>query len=770
MVQVTQAKALFDCVGDEESELTFRQGDLLVDVRETSEDGWLFGRLERTGEGGLFPDNYVKLIYIDVEPSKPSFLPQLPARSSVTAKGAPLPHQLNTTPEQPINTTTTKPPLPDRKDQTSPAPGLRSTMRSRTESAPPALPKRSNAVNEKESATNELTATLALSVRERMANLSTSSQRQLNSLSSTTVGLQPGALPPRPTGRDLAQGSSTHAASSPPSSSLKPALPPRARAQSTIESSSLPTSSLLTASTSGRVYQVEDAAVPVPKLTTFARPRSARTSKGPGSPTQNERPSTISLMASHTEATSTPPKLPSRTSTLAKSRTNSDDSSADKSANTSSSSGPVRFSPVAVRQNPSELSALPAISRNPQPLPLPSRANLNLRLQGLPGAVLAEGLKDVDSDQKNDGSSSDASSGPLGSAFGVKLNSVGSKALKEALLTSTIAPAASEANKDKAPPLPTRTSTIPATLPNQREGPTTPSMRSQRESNSNLFSPPSSTMGTVDTMGHSWSTQSSPSKGVTRSHVTISPSQAPEGVVSEAIGVKPDARRRYEALFKTMSSGAYIEGTQVHVIYVRSRLDSKALAQIWDLVDVDNAGRLSEAQFCMGLYLIDERLASGLIPLEVSDELLLLRSGRGMITSLLARHQQPVPAVRLSNAVVVRVQAQRQQQQARTFITPPQTTTFASNSANVEKGVQNITDLFMTARDELEYAEEARGTVYYNDDKETAREAVQECLNTYSELLKDLDEAQKLDVQRKIGLKIMELKSQLDALNAEELE
>lgn len=37
-------------------------------------------------------------------------------------------------------------------------------------------------------------------------------------------------------------------------------------------------------------------------------------------------------------------------------------------------------------------------------------------------------------------------------------------------------------------------------------------------------------------------------------------------------------------------------------------------------------------------------------------------------------------------------------------------------------------------------------------------------------LLKDCSKDQKLDIQRKIGLKIMELKSQLDALNAEELE
>ncbi|KAI7818055.1 hypothetical protein BC939DRAFT_401954 [Gamsiella multidivaricata] len=95
---------------------------------------------------------------------------------------------------------------------------------------------------------------------------------------------------------------------------------------------------------------------------------------------------------------------------------------------------------------------------------------------------------------------------------------------------------------------------------------------------------------------------------------------------------------------------------------------------------------------------------------------------------------------------------------------------FAANAGDVDKGVQNIADLFMTARDELEYAEEARGTVYYNDDKDGAREAVQECLNAYDVLLKELDDAQKLDVQRKIGLKIMELKSQLDALNEEELE
>ncbi|KAF9972230.1 hypothetical protein BGZ73_004690 [Actinomortierella ambigua] len=136
----------------------------------------------------------------------------------------------------------------------------------------------------------------------------------------------------------------------------------------------------------------------------------------------------------------------------------------------------------------------------------------------------------------------------------------------------------------------------------------------------------------------------------------------------------------------------------------------------------------------------------------------------------------------------------QQQQPCRTFITA----TRPAWAADVQKGVETITDLFMIARDEvvyqkavdrplrdvsvgagavlledleeLEYAEEAKGTVYYNDDKEAARVAVQECLDQFNTLMGECTEEQKTDVQRKIGLKIQELKAQLDALNAEELE
>ncbi|ORX92136.1 hypothetical protein K493DRAFT_303549 [Basidiobolus meristosporus CBS 931.73] len=115
---------------------------------------------------------------------------------------------------------------------------------------------------------------------------------------------------------------------------------------------------------------------------------------------------------------------------------------------------------------------------------------------------------------------------------------------------------------------------------------------------------------------------------------------------------------------------------------------------------------------------------------------------------------------------------------------------FYSSQVNVQSEIDKITDLFFEARDELEYATESKGSVYYNDEKAAAQEvspaqtpklltstsnlrlylqAVTECLKAYDALLERLNEAQKNDVQRKIGLKIFELRSQLDALTHEEL-
>ena len=48
------AIALFDCVSDSLSELTFKENDLITNVTETQEDGWFHGVLIRTGQVHFF--------------------------------------------------------------------------------------------------------------------------------------------------------------------------------------------------------------------------------------------------------------------------------------------------------------------------------------------------------------------------------------------------------------------------------------------------------------------------------------------------------------------------------------------------------------------------------------------------------------------------------------------------------------------------------------------------------------------------------------------
>ncbi|KAG0265746.1 Increased rDNA silencing protein [Linnemannia exigua] len=662
MVQVLQARAIFDCNGDEESELTFVEGDILTNVRETSEDGWLHGRLERTGEEGLFPDNYVELIKIQA-PAQPQLPPQLPSRISpateaasavpvVEASKPQLPARqiqpstvTGVRPVPPIDTATnaasrfgptagaTKVGLPglgsrsmygSQRDGGNPSLDTQGFDPTRVTSGPPALPRRSNTVHEGSPTQEKATAPVTgLSAQDRMAALSMSSQ----------------------------------AARSPLSVAPRPTLPPRTLTASSLDSSPSSVTSK-THTERQHTYQVPDAAVPIPKLTTFSRPRSARTSKASSPVEQKTADVTPAArpIASERQAMSTPPKLPSRNAGPA----------AASSAISNDSSGPVRFSPVAARALPTDLPTLPAINRNSQPLPLPSRAALNpisakpvqssLSRSATTGAVRSAGaahLGQQDSEKQN---------GPLGSAFGVKLNSIGPKptaasaesnlpSVQSAPATASRSTTSSSSDDFTPPPLPARSNTIPTT-PSAFAEPLqkTPMAKLQRETSQRPFSPPREDISIQIQRDHqlaqvvagqgpkSWKKPSIASSlvadaigwqetvgtGKTSSlgtRAAIPPTRLPDSNSTEGVGITRDARRRYETLFKSVSQGEYIEGAKVHAVYVRSRLDSPTLAQIWDLVDVDNAGRLSKAQFCMGLYLIDERLGTGLIPLEVSDEL-----------------------------------------------------------------------------------------------------------------------------------------------------
>ncbi|KAG0337505.1 Increased rDNA silencing protein [Podila horticola] len=294
---------------------------------------------------------------------------------------------------------------------------------------------------------------------------------------------------------------------------------------------------------------------------------------------------------------STPPKLPSRSA-----------ASAPSNGIKPTDSGPIRFSPAPPRsdkgiENTAAAAALPAITRNSQPIPLPSRNILNNSTNSSPSGFTR--ASETNGLVPQDG----------GSPFGVRLNSVGSKAASaeprpttQTTQSSPALSAAALASNDVAPPLPARSNTF------------TPTPPMTASSNYRAGMPAQQRVYNID-RGLDAKVGSWDNAAPKQIHRTTHGLPKMELVSSEHYGMPPAARHRYEALFRSVCSSECIEGAKVHGIYVRSRLDSKTLAQIWDLIDIDNAGRLSKAQFCMGLYLIDERLASGTIPLEVSDEL-----------------------------------------------------------------------------------------------------------------------------------------------------
>lgn len=60
---------------------------------------------------------------------------------------------------------------------------------------------------------------------------------------------------------------------------------------------------------------------------------------------------------------------------------------------------------------------------------------------------------------------------------------------------------------------------------------------------------------------------------------------------------------------------------------------------------------------------------------------------------------------------------------------------------------------------------DSKETVYFNEEAECAREAVGEVLGLYEGLLRKLPEKERAGIQRAMGLKIEQLKAELEQLN-----
>ncbi|KAL4617717.1 LIM and SH3 domain protein 1-like [Arapaima gigas] len=52
-------RAVYDYAAADEDEISFQDGDIIVDVQQIDE-GWMYGRVERSGQQGMLPANYVE--------------------------------------------------------------------------------------------------------------------------------------------------------------------------------------------------------------------------------------------------------------------------------------------------------------------------------------------------------------------------------------------------------------------------------------------------------------------------------------------------------------------------------------------------------------------------------------------------------------------------------------------------------------------------------------------------------------------------------------
>lgn len=96
----------------------------------------------------------------------------------------------------------------------------------------------------------------------------------------------------------------------------------------------------------------------------------------------------------------------------------------------------------------------------------------------------------------------------------------------------------------------------------------------------------------------------------------------------------------------------------------------------------------------------------------------------------------------------------------------PMSTT--GSGPNVEEAINNIEELFGAAKDEMEFAVESQGSVYYHEDRATAQKAVEECLDAFDKLLEELpDDTARDQVRGKIGMKLRELKMEYESLPEE---
>lgn len=90
---------------------------------------------------------------------------------------------------------------------------------------------------------------------------------------------------------------------------------------------------------------------------------------------------------------------------------------------------------------------------------------------------------------------------------------------------------------------------------------------------------------------------------------TFSQAQRPETPTGEQWAVTPQDKATFDQIFSTVDTAnrGYITGDQAVSFFSNSRLPEEALAQIWDLADINSEGQLNRDEFAVAMYLIRQQ-------------------------------------------------------------------------------------------------------------------------------------------------------------------
>ncbi|CAN0094284.1 unnamed protein product [Phaeothamnion confervicola] len=87
-----------------------------------------------------------------------------------------------------------------------------------------------------------------------------------------------------------------------------------------------------------------------------------------------------------------------------------------------------------------------------------------------------------------------------------------------------------------------------------------------------------------------------------------------------------------------------------------------------------------------------------------------------------------------------------------------------ASDEEVRRLLNDFNDRFVEARDEIEYAGESKETTYFDEEAAAAKEAVEATVASFNSVLAAAEESQRGEIMRSNGLKVEQLKAELEQL------